>query len=80
MWVTVNKDSNINIANAVATGFTNLGTGAAVAAGLKAGASIAKTSGFSPTAKLGIMGAGVAIGATTVTVANVIDGFYQKKI
>lgn len=74
------KDSNINIPNAVATGLTNLGTGAAVAAGVKAGASIAKTSGLSPAAKIGVMAAGAIIGGSTVTVANAIGSLSQKNI
>jgi hypothetical protein len=74
------NDSTINIPDTVARGLTNVGTGAAVAAGLKAGASIAKASGLSPTAKIGVMSAGAVIGASTVTVANAIGSISQKKI
>lgn len=49
------KDSVIKIPDAVARGLTNFGTGAAVAAGMKAGGSIAKTAGGSPFAKLGMI-------------------------
>ena len=74
------KDSNINIPNVVATGLTNLGTGAAVAAGIKGGASIAKATGVSPAVKLGIMGAGAIIGGVSVVVANATGSLTQKKI
>jgi hypothetical protein len=73
------KDSNINIPNTVATGLTNLGTGAAIAAGLKGGASIAKASGLSPGAKIGVMAAGAIIGGATVTVVNAVGSISQKK-
>nr|YP_009307006.1 orf242 [Tolypocladium ophioglossoides]AOR52827.1 orf242 [Tolypocladium ophioglossoides] len=74
------KDSNINIPNVVATGLTNLGAGAAIAAGLKGGASIAKATGLSPGAKLGVMAAGAIIGGTTVTTVNAIGSLYQKNV
>lgn len=74
------NNSSINIPDTVARGLTNVGTGAAVAAGLKAGASIAKASGLSPTAKIGVMTAGGVIGASTVTIVNAIGSISQKKI
>ena len=73
-------NSTINIPDSVSRGLTNLGTGAAVAAGLKGGASIAKATGLSPSAKLGVMGAGALIGGSTVTVVNAIGSLSQKKI
>lgn len=73
------NNSTINIPDSVSRGLANVGTGAAVAAGLKAGASIAKTSGLSPTAKIGVMTAGAVIGGSTVTVANTIGSIIQKK-
>lgn len=72
------NNSTINIPDTVARGLTNVGTGAAVAAGLKAGASIAKASGLSPTAKIGVICAGALIGGSTVTVANAIGSITQK--
>lgn len=74
------NNSSINIPDTVARGLTNVGTGAAVAAGLKGGASIAKASGLSPTAKIGVMSVGAVIGASTVTIANAIGSISQKKI
>lgn len=74
----VHKDCNTHIPNKVATGLTNLGTGAAVAAGLKGGASIAKASGLSPAAKIGVMAVGVIIGGSTITVTNAIGGYLSK--
>ena len=74
------KDSTINIPNAVATGLTNLGTGAAVAAGLKAGASIAKTSGLSPTAKMGALIVGGLSAGAIVAGTNAANSIFQKKI
>ena len=47
------NNSTFNVPDSVARGLTNVGTGAAVVAGFKAGASIAKTSGSSPAVKLG---------------------------
>lgn len=74
------RDSNINIPNAVATGLTNLGTGAAVAAGVKAGASIAKASGFSPAAKVGVtVVSGLSAGAIVVG-TNAANSIFQKKV
>jgi hypothetical protein len=73
------KDSSINIPNVVATGLTNLGTGTAVAAGLKAGSTIVKTSGFSPAAKLGTIFAAGLGGAVIVTGGNVVNSISQKK-
>ena len=59
------NNSTFNVPDSVARGLTNLGTGAAVAAGLKAGASIAKTSGLSPTAKIGVITATGVLGGAT---------------
>lgn len=73
------KDSTINIPDMVARGLTNLGTGAAVAAGIKGASSIAKAGG-SPTAKLGIMAAGGIIGGASVVVANATNLISQNKI
>ena len=74
------KDSIINIPNVVATGLTNLGTGAAVAAGIKAGASIVKASGISPTAKLGaVVVSGLSAGAIVVG-TNAANSIFQKKV
>ena len=73
------NNSTFNIPDSVARGLTNVGTGAAVAAGLKAGGSVAKTSGFSPTAKIGVLAAGAIIGGSTVAVANVVSSISQKK-
>jgi len=66
------NNTSINIPESVTKGLTNIGTGAAVA-GIKAGASIAKTSGLSTTAKLGVMAAGAVIAGSTVTVVNSIN-------
>jgi hypothetical protein len=74
------KDSTINIPNAVATGLTNLGTGAAVAAGDKAGASIVKAGGLSPGAKLGVVIASGLSGGTIVMGINAANSIFQKKI
>lgn len=74
------KDSTINIPDVVAKGLTHLGTGAGIAAGLKGGASIAKASGLSPAAKIGIMTGGAAIGGIGITVTNVANSFLQKRI
>lgn len=74
------KDSNINIPNVVATGLTNLGTGAAVAAGLKSGASIVKATGLSPGAKLGAMVAGGISAGVIVTGTNAANSIFQKKV
>lgn len=74
------NNSTFNIPDTVARGLTNIGTGAAVAGGMKAGASIAKASGFSPTAKIGVIAAGAFIGGSTVTVVNAIGSITQKKI
>ena len=63
------NNSTFNVPDSVDRGLTHVGTGAAIAAGLKAGGSIAKTSGLSPTAKIGIL-AGAIIGGTT-TVGNI---------
>jgi hypothetical protein len=71
------NNSTFHIPDAVAKGLTNVGTGAAVAAGLKAGA---KSSGLSPTAKIGVMAAGAIIGGSTVTVTNTLNSISQKKI
>ena len=71
------NNSTFNVPDSVARGLTNLGTGTAVAAGLKAGASIAKTSGLSPTAKIGILAAGaIGLGGGTTTVANITSSIY----
>jgi hypothetical protein len=74
------KDSTINIPNVVAIGLTNLGSGAAIAAGLKGGASIAKVSGFSPTAKLGAMVVGGLSAGTIVLGTNAANSIFQKKV
>ena len=73
------KDSVINIPDSVAKGLTNVGTGAAIAAGMKAGSTIAKTAGGSPFAKLGMVFAGGVIGGGTVVTANVISSLTDKK-
>lgn len=73
------KDSVINIPDAVAKGLTNLGTGAAVAAGLKAGATAAKTAGLTPSTKLSIIGAGAVLGGATVVTCNAINSMIHKK-
>nr|YP_009364362.1 hypothetical protein [Ophiocordyceps sinensis]ARF03430.1 hypothetical protein [Ophiocordyceps sinensis]QDH07224.1 hypothetical protein [Ophiocordyceps sinensis] len=68
------KDSNIIIPNAVATGLTNLGTGAAVAAGLK----IYKYVGGRPTAKIGAAIVGGVAAAAIVVGANATNSILQK--
>nr|YP_010247527.1 hypothetical protein MFQ26_mgp10 [Cordyceps pruinosa]QQA36261.1 hypothetical protein [Cordyceps pruinosa] len=73
-------DSNIYIPKLIANGLTNIGTGAAVAAGLKAGSSIAKGTGLPPAAKIGIMAVGALIGGSTVSVINSINSITTKKI
>lgn len=50
--------------------------GAVVAAGLKGGASIAKASGLSPTAKLGIMAIGAVIGGVRVTIVKDVWSYF----
>lgn len=72
------KDSKINIPNEVATGLTNLDSGAAVAAGLKGGASIAK--GLPPVARLGILIAEGVSGGVIVAGANAANSLIQKKM
>ena len=74
------NNSTFNIFDSVSTGLTNVGTGAAIAAGLKAGDSIAKAYGLSPTAEIGVLVVGAIIGGYTVTIANVVGSIYQKKI
>ena len=74
------KDSTINIPNAVATGLINLGTGAAVAAGMKAGASIAKAGGISPGAKLGVVVASGLSGGVIAMGTNIANSVFQNKI
>ena len=74
------NNSTFNIPDSIATGLTNLGTGAAVAAGLKAGASIAKTSGLPPTAKIGVLAATGILGGATATLASGANSIFQKKI
>ena len=69
------KDSNINIPNAVATGLTNLGTGAAVVGGLK----LAKYVGGSPAAKIGAAVVGGVAGAAIVVGANAANSLLQTK-
>lgn len=76
---TLSINNSINIPDTVARGLTNIGTGAAVAGGMKAAGSIAKASGLSPTAKIGVMAAGALIGGSTVTVVNAIGSITQKK-
>jgi hypothetical protein len=73
------KDSTINIPNSVAQGLTNVGTGAAVAAGIKAGSSVAKTSGGSPFSKLDMIFAGAVIGGTGAVTANAMNSISDKK-
>lgn len=74
------KDSTINIPNVVAIGLTNLGTGAAVAAGITGASGIAAKAGVSPTAKLGIMAVGGVIGCVSVILANTTNIITQKKL
>ena len=74
------NNSTFNIPDSVATGLTNLGTGAAVAAGFKTGASIAKTSVNSPAVKLGaviITSISAGVIATGTSAANSI---FKKKV
>lgn len=73
------KDSTINIPDMVARGLSNLGTGAAVAAGITGGSSIAAKSGGSLTAKLGIMAAGGLIGGASLVIANATNIITQNK-
>lgn len=68
------KDSNINIPNSVATGLTNLGTGAAVAAGFR----VSKYVGGSPAAKIGAAIVGGVAGAAIVIGANATNSIIQK--
>ena len=58
-------DSNIQIPNTVATGLSNLGAGASIAAGLKGGATIAQKSGLSPASKMVVMGSGALLGGAS---------------
>lgn len=80
------NNTSINIPASVTKGLTNLGTGAAAAAaaaavaGIKAGASLAKTSGLYTTAKLGLMTAGAVIAGSTVTVVNTINSLDSSKV
>jgi hypothetical protein len=74
------KDSTLMIPDIVARGLTNLGTGAAVAAGITGASSIAVKAGVSPTAKLGIMAAGGLIGGVSITLANATNSISQKKL
>lgn len=73
------NNSTIILPDSVSKGLTNLGTGAAVGAVIKAGASLVKASGLSPTAKIGVMTAGAVVGGTTVTIANAMGSIFQKK-
>ena len=73
------NNSNINIPDSVARGLTNVGTGAAVAAGVKAGASIAKTSGLTPTAKFGLLAGGGLFGGAAVVFTNTANSYFQRK-
>jgi len=73
------NNSTINIPDVVATGLTNIGTGAVIAAGLKAGSSVAKTSGFSPAGKLGLVTAVAAVGGVFATAVTTINSMTQKK-
>nr|YP_009160661.1 hypothetical protein [Hirsutella minnesotensis]AKR17990.1 hypothetical protein [Hirsutella minnesotensis] len=74
------NNSTFNIPETVTKGLTNLGTGAAIAAGVKAGASIAKTTGLSPAAKIGVMTAGAAIAGGTVSIVNAINTINNSKV
>ena len=74
------NNASVNIPDSVTKGLTNLGTGAAIAAGVKAGASIAKTTGLTPAAKVGVMAAGALIAGSTVTIANAINTIDNSKV
>jgi hypothetical protein len=78
------NNTSINIPASVTKGLTNLGTGAVAAAaavaGIKAGASLAKTSGLYTTAKLGLMTAVAVIAGSTVTVVNTINSLDSSKV
>lgn len=74
------KDSTINIPDAVARGLTNLGTGAAVAAGMKGASSLASNSGLPMAAKVGIMAGGAVIGARAVIAGNTLNSITQKAL
>nr|YP_009327816.1 hypothetical protein [Epichloe typhina]APB96775.1 hypothetical protein [Epichloe typhina] len=74
------NNTSINIPASVTKGLTNLGTGAAAVAGIKAGVSLAKTSGLYTTAKLGLMTAGAVIAGSTVTVVNTINSLDSSKV
>jgi len=58
----------------------NLGTGADVAAGVKAGASLVKGSTLPPLAKLGVVTVGAIIGGGTVTIINTINTIENSKV
>lgn len=74
------NNSTFNVPDSVARGLINVGTGAAVAAGLKAGASIAKTSGYSPAVKLGaVLITGVS-GGVIATGSSAANSIFQKKV
>lgn len=77
--VTLNN-ATFNIPERVATGLTNLGTAAAIAAGAKGAASIAKSAGVGPAAKLGIIAAGGAITGATAVAFNAINTITQNSL
>jgi hypothetical protein len=73
------KDSTINIPDQVSRGLTNLGTGAALAAGITGASSIAAKGGGSVTVKLGILAAGGLIGGASVVIANATNLITQNQ-
>lgn len=74
------NNTSFNIPDSVTKGLTNLSTGAAVAAGIKAGASVAKSTGLSPAAKIGVITAGAVLAGSTVTVVNAINSINSSKV
>lgn len=74
------NNTSINIPDSVTKGLTNLGAGAAVGAGIKAGANIAKSTGLSPAAKIGVMTAGAVIAGSTVTVFNRLSSINSSNV
>ena len=74
------NNSTFNIPDSVAKGLTHLGTGAAVAAGVKAGASITKSTGFSPAGKLGAIAFGGFAAGFFAVGANAGNSIIQKKV
>lgn len=78
------NNASFNIPNSVAKGLTNVGTGAAVAAGIKAGASVAKSTGLTPASlaqgKIGVMAAGAVIAGGTIAVVNNLSFLDSSKV